>query len=69
MMEALNLNWDGVVDLMDDDIREKVHSELAPCTNEEFLRRYLELDPDIPLHEIFGTEELKELYALLGSIE
>lgn len=29
---------------MDDDIREKVHHELAPCTNEEFLNRYLELD-------------------------
>lgn len=31
---------------MDDDIREKVHHELAPCTHEEFLKRYLELVPD-----------------------
>ena len=31
---------------MDDDIREQVHAELAPCTHEEFLERYLELDPD-----------------------
>lgn len=31
---------------MDDDIRERVHSELAPCMPEEFLSRYLELDPD-----------------------
>lgn len=30
---------------MDDDIRETVHHELAPCTHEEFLKRYLELDP------------------------
>lgn len=31
---------------MDDEIREKVHFELAPCEPEEFLKRYLELDPD-----------------------
>lgn len=34
------------MELMNDDIREAVHAELAPCTNEEFLERYLELDPD-----------------------
>lgn len=31
---------------MNDEIREKVHFELAPCTHEEFLKRYMELDPD-----------------------
>ena len=31
---------------MEDEIREKVHFELAPCEPEEFLKRYLELDPD-----------------------
>lgn len=31
---------------MDDEIREKVHFELAPCEPEEFLKWYLELDPD-----------------------
>lgn len=35
--------WDDVVMMMDDDIREKVHAELAPCTDEEFLAKYLEL--------------------------
>lgn len=30
---------------MDDEIREQVHTELAPCTAKEFLTRYLELDP------------------------
>lgn len=30
---------------MDDDIREAVHAELAPCEPEVFLQRYLELDP------------------------
>lgn len=36
--------WESVVSYMDDDIRETVHTELAPCTNEEFLKRYCELD-------------------------
>ena len=31
---------------MNDDIREIVHAELAPCTPDEFLKRYLELDPN-----------------------
>lgn len=34
---------------MNDEIRERVHSELAPCTPEEFLVRYLELDPDFEI--------------------
>lgn len=37
---------DAIASYMDDDIREKVHAELAPCTNKEFLKRYLELDND-----------------------
>lgn len=37
---------DTIGTYMDDDIREQVHSELAPCEPEEFLKRYLELDPD-----------------------
>lgn len=44
MPEILRLNlWDAIVNLMDDDIRERVYTELAPCTEEEFLTRYLEL--------------------------
>lgn len=35
--------WDVIENRMDDDIREKVHYELAPCTNLEFLTRYLYL--------------------------
>lgn len=38
--------WDVIAYQMDDDIRETVHMELAPCTEEEFLQRYLELSPD-----------------------
>ena len=37
--------WKTVVEFMDDETRERVHAELAPCTELEFLRRYLELAP------------------------
>lgn len=33
--------WDVVVAMMDDDVREHVHAEFAPCTEEEFLIAYL----------------------------
>ena len=39
------LGLDVIVNCMDDDTRETVHSELAPCTEAEFLARYLELAP------------------------
>lgn len=38
--------WEAVVEAMDDATREAVHAELAPCTELEFLRRYLELSPE-----------------------
>lgn len=37
---------DTIATYMDDETREKVHNELAPCTPEEFLKRYLELEPE-----------------------
>ena len=40
------LGLDAIVNCMDDDTRETVHSELAPCTDVEFLTRYLELATD-----------------------
>lgn len=45
-MKTYNRCWNQIETLMDFDTREQVHRELAPCTNEEFLARYLELDPD-----------------------
>lgn len=38
--------WEDIVSYMDDDIREQVHFELAPCTATEFMERYLELDEE-----------------------
>ena len=37
--------WDAVVSVMNTEARERVHAELAPCTELDFLRRYLELAP------------------------
>ncbi len=33
-------NYDAAVELMDDDIREAVHEDLAPCTDAAFLWEY-----------------------------
>lgn len=41
--ELLKLGMDVLVNYMDDELREQVHMELAPCTEEEFLTRYIEL--------------------------
>ena len=32
--------FDEAVELMDDEIREEIHAELAPCTEEEFFAEY-----------------------------
>ena len=52
-------DMDIIANYMNDDIREQVHRELAPCEPEEFLARYLELDPgfEITLRQEFGFED------------
>ena len=35
-------NFDACVNLMDDEIREAIHAELAPCTEQEFLDAYVD---------------------------
>lgn len=45
--EALKaVSIDTMAEYMDDNTREAVHNELAPCSDIEFLTRYLELAPD-----------------------
>lgn len=34
--------FETAVALMDDEIREEVHAELAPCSEEEFLMAYMD---------------------------
>ena len=40
------ISLDTMAVYMDDDTREAVHNEIAPCTDLEFLERYLEIAPD-----------------------
>lgn len=37
------VNFDAAVQLMDDEIREELHNEIAPCTNQKFLSEYAKL--------------------------
>lgn len=37
---------DNIASYMDDEIREELHCEMAPCEHEEFLEAYLERDPE-----------------------
>ena len=34
-------NWESIVNLMDDEIRESVHSDIAPCSERAFLYEYM----------------------------
>ena len=41
LLDQLNVyNYESAVSLMDDEIREAVHADLAPCSEIEFLREY-----------------------------
>ena len=44
LSEVNQVMLDDIATYMVDEIREQVHAELAPCTPEEFLTRYLQLD-------------------------
>nr|DAG48299.1 MAG TPA: hypothetical protein [Bacteriophage sp.] len=39
------VGWNTIVNFMDDDAREKAHRDVAPCTDLEFLKYYLEIAP------------------------
>ena len=41
--DLLKMDWDVVVNYMDNEIREELHKELSPCGNERFLQRYMEM--------------------------
>ena len=46
MTKITKSKFEAIASYMNDEIREVVHAELAPCTETEFLKRYLELDED-----------------------
>ena len=35
------IDYAAAVELMDDDLREQLHREMAPCTNQEFYDAYV----------------------------
>ncbi len=47
---------EAIAVVMDDEIRERIHSEIAPCEPGEFLTAYLAADPEFPIHQ-FSTGE------------
>lgn len=51
MPEIMERNlWEAVVNLMDNDVREAVTGDMAPCGEEEFLAEYLKrADDDLVL--------------------
>ena len=34
------IEWNAAVNLMDDDLREELNADLAPCTEQEFFEAY-----------------------------
>lgn len=67
MTKITKSGYEIMVTYMNDEIREQVHAELAPCTRTQFLKRYLELDYNfytllfiefrIPLYDDFEVED------------
>lgn len=67
MTKITKSRFETIASYMNDEIREQVHAELAPCTETEFLKRYLELDEDfynllnsefgIPLYDDIEVED------------
>lgn len=37
---GVEINFESALALMDEDIREELHAELAPCTDQEFFSAY-----------------------------
>lgn len=60
-------DMDAIAIHMNDEIREQVHFQLAPCTPDEFLAAYLEKDPDFEdlLKSEFGWKEDDDMAAYI----
>ena len=57
-MEISKYAMPAIAIFMNGDVREQVHRELAPCNNNEFIKRYCEIDPDFEnvLKSEFGID-------------
>lgn len=40
MLNGCEVDFDVCVNLMDDEIRESIHTEMAPCEDQKFLDEY-----------------------------
>lgn len=38
---GVNIDYDLAVSMMDDDLREEIHGEFAPCTDQQFFDEYV----------------------------
>ena len=56
--EGKKYDYDVIEEYMNDEIRERLHFEITPCTDQEFFDRYLEED------ETFMEEFSMDLYPL-----
>lgn len=43
---GVEINFDAAVNFMDDEIREMLHQEIAPCTDQEFFNAYCKAHED-----------------------
>lgn len=50
-------NWEAIINLMDDELRERVAFELAPCTNEEFFKALFRTCARYPERSGYGILE------------
>ena len=41
MLNGEMVDFDAAVNLMDDEIRETVHADIAPCTDQDFMDEYV----------------------------
>ena len=57
-MEISKYAISAIAIFMDSELREQIHRELAPCSNNKFIKRYCELDPDFEkvLKSEFGID-------------
>lgn len=57
-MKLTQEKLDVIATCMNDEIREAVHFDMAPCKPEEFLKEYVKRDPDFAklLKSEFGIE-------------
>ena len=58
--ENKKYNYEIIEEYMDNELRERLHSKLAPCTEQEFFDRYIEEDPNFMNEyngDIFPIEE------------